>query len=138
MGSPRLHHQCRLVTGKAEKAKAVEFETWAEQVRIVSHDIYSVFFHGPAFRFLDHVTVEASGKSIRFRYADSDERAAMFTSPVPSAIEAAFQAAAALGMESRGIMALPTGIGRATVYSWDSLPWDGEADRSGSSDGQRA
>jgi len=29
-------------------------------------------------------------------------------------------------MESRAIMALPTGIGRATVYSWDSLPWDGE------------
>ena len=126
MGSPRLHHQCRLVTGKVEKAKPADFETWAEQVRIVDHDIYSVFFHGPAFRFLDHVTAEATGKSIRFRYADSDERAAMFTSPVPSAIEAAFQAAAALGMESRGIMALPTGIGRATVYSWDSLPWDGE------------
>ena len=50
----------------------------------------------------------------------------MFTSPVPAAIEAAFQAAAALGMESRAIMALPTGIGKATIYSRDSLPWDGQ------------
>ncbi len=126
LGSPRLHHQCRLVVGKAKKAEPVDFETWAEQVRIVSHDIYSIFFHGPAFRFLDHVTANGDGKSIRFRYADSDERAAMFTSPVPAAIEVAFQAAAALGMESRAIMALPTGIGKATIYSQDSLPWDGQ------------
>ena len=35
LGSPRLHHQCRLVTGKVEKAEAADFETWAEQVRIV-------------------------------------------------------------------------------------------------------
>ncbi|HTY25739.1 MAG TPA: SDR family NAD(P)-dependent oxidoreductase [Desulfomonilaceae bacterium] len=126
MGSARLHHQCKLVVSANDEGSVIDFAPWREQVRVVNHDIYSVFFHGPAFRFLDHVTVEGNAKAVRFRYADTKERAATFTDPLPGAIEAAFQAAAAFAMESQGIMALPTGIGSAVAYSFDSLPRDGE------------
>jgi phosphopantetheine--protein transferase-like protein len=50
----------------------------------------------------------------------------MFTSRFPAGVEAAFQAAAAFGVESRGIMALPTEIRSAQVHWADAEPWDGE------------
>ena len=40
-------------------------------------------------------------------------------------MEAAFQAAAALAVESRGLMALPTGIEKAVLHSPDSAPGEG-------------
>ncbi len=49
----------------------------------------------------------------------------MFSSPVPSGIEAIFQAGAGLGQESRGVLALPTGIEQAIVHS-DAVPYEGE------------
>jgi len=126
VGSPRLHHECSLLLRNPEEASQVETPRWPQSVRIVEEDLYSVFFHGPAFRLLDHVVLEGNGKGIRFRYTDTEQRAGMFTDFIPSAIEAAFQAAAAFGIESRGFMALPVGIGRAEVYSHDIEPFGGE------------
>jgi holo-[acyl-carrier protein] synthase len=126
VGSARLHHECRLAVGKAEPSPSPEWTHWKESVWIADQDIYSVFFHGPGFRFLDQVSIEGNGKGVRFRYKDTAERGAMFTDLFPSAVEAAFQAAAAFGVESHGVMALPTGIGMAQVHLADSEPWDGE------------
>ena len=126
MGSPRLHHQCRLVLGSSTAAAVPDRAEWGQSVRITEQDIYSVFFHGPAFRFLDHVALEGSGKAVRFRYRDTDHRKAMFADMIPGAVEAAFQAAAALGLESKGVMALPVGIDRAEILSTQAVPYEGE------------
>ncbi len=126
VGSARLHHECRLAVGRAESSPSLESADWKASVWIADQDLYSVFFHGPGFRFLDHVSIEGNGQGVRFRYKETAEREAMFTDIFPSGVEAAFQAAAAFGVESRGIMALPTGIKRAEIHSVDSLPWEGE------------
>ncbi len=126
VGSPRLHHECRLAAGAVEQIPYPEFTPWTESVWIAEHDLYSVFFHGPGFKFLDHVAIEGKRSGVRFRYRDTSERKDMFTDVTPSGIEAAFQAAAAFGVESFGIMALPTGIKSVQICSVDSLPWEGE------------
>ncbi|MFH1112944.1 MAG: SDR family NAD(P)-dependent oxidoreductase [Pseudomonadota bacterium] len=126
VGAPRLHHECTLVIGSRDEEAPMESETWNQSVWVAAHDIYSVFFHGPGFRFLDHVRVEGSGKGVRFRHIDTEQRAAMFSDTIPGGIEAAFQAAAALGMEARGIMSLPIGIERAVVHSREGVPYGGE------------
>jgi phosphopantetheine--protein transferase-like protein len=126
VGSARLHHECRLAVGKAGPSPSLEVSQWKESIWIADQDIYSVFFHGPGFRFLDQVSIEGNGKGVRFRYKDTAERMTMFTDIFPSVVEAAFQAAAVFGVESHGIMALPTGIKMAQVHSTDSQPWDGE------------
>ncbi len=126
MGAPRLHHECTLVLGSSDEQAHMEIETWNQAVWVAAHDIYSVFFHGPGFRFLDHVRVEGNGKGVKFRYADTEHREAMFSDTIPGGMEAAFQAAAALGMEARGIMSLPIGIDRTVIHSRDGIPSEGE------------
>ena len=127
VGSARLHHECRLAVGRAESSPSLESADWKESVWIADQDLYSVFFHGPGFKFLDHVSIEGNGQGVRFRVqGDGRKREVMFTDFFPSGVEAAFQAAAAFGVECRGIMALPTGIKRAEIHSVDSLPWEGE------------
>ena len=115
-----------LQLGTPIRASQCEFADWKESVWIADQDLYSVFFHGPGFKFLDHVIIEGNGQGVKFRYRDTAEREAMFTDMFPSGVEAAFQAAAAFGVESRGIMALPTGIKWARIHSADSEPWEGE------------
>ena len=125
IGSPRVHHECRLVPRKDRQAVYAKFDPWRQSVRIVEEDVYALFFHGPGFKFLDHVAVEGNGKGVSFRYRETRERSSMFTDFIPSAVEAVFQAAAAFGLESRGIMTLPVGVGRATVYNTQTAPGDG-------------
>ena len=126
VGALRLHHECIMVVAPDESLNVPDQDLWYESIFIPETDIYSVFFHGPAFRFLDHVFIEGNGKGIRFRYRDSLQRETMFSDFIPAGIEAAFQAAAAFGMESRGIMALPVGIDQVTVHSNDRVPYGGE------------
>ena len=126
MGAPRLHHECRLVTGSQAEGAANDLDIWNQSLWIADQDIYSVFFHGPGFRFLDNVRIEGTGQGVRFRYADTEQRPAMFADCIPGGVEAAFQAGAALGLESRGIMALPIGIDRAVVHCRDRVPVEGE------------
>jgi len=125
-GAARLHHRCRIVVGPVADIAPPRFERWARTVWIPEADIYSVFFHGPAFRFLDHVLLEGDAKGIRFVFRDSIERPSMFSDPIPAAVEAVFQAAAAFGLESRGVMALPVGIERLTIHRTDAVAYDGQ------------
>ena len=125
VGSARLHHECLIVPGAEEIPPPEATPLWERSIWIQGADIYSVFFHGPGFQFLDHVVIEGDGNGIRFLFRDTAEREAMFTDAVPGAVEAAFQAAAALAVEARGLMALPTGIEKAVLHSPGGVPGEG-------------
>jgi phosphopantetheine--protein transferase-like protein len=125
MGSARTHHECRIVVGRTENVVDIAPAHWEESIWVSDRDVYSIFFHGPAFKLLDHLVIEGGGRGIRFVYRDTEQRPSMFRSPVPAGIEAIFQAGAGLGQESRGVMALPTGIEQAIVHS-DAVPHEGE------------
>lgn len=126
VGAPRLHHECRIRSIAPGEAPVVNPEMWPESVWVPREDIYEAFFHGPAFMLLEHILVHGEGKGIRFRYRTTDEVESMFADWAPAAVEAVFQTGAAFGLETRGIMALPTGIDRVVVYSSESGPRDGE------------
>jgi acyl transferase domain-containing protein/NAD(P)H-dependent flavin oxidoreductase YrpB (nitropropane dioxygenase family)/NAD(P)-dependent dehydrogenase (short-subunit alcohol dehydrogenase family)/phosphopantetheinyl transferase (holo-ACP synthase)/acyl carrier protein len=126
IGLPRVHHECRLTLAASEDAPLPDVHRWTSSIWIAAHDLYALFFHGPGFRFLDLVTLEANGDRVRFLYRDTAERAVMFGDSIPGAVEAAFQAAAALGVEARGIMTLPIGVGSARVHRPDGVPASGE------------
>ena len=96
VGSARLHHECRLAVGRADSSPSVDFTDWKESMWIADQDLYSVFFHGPGFKFLDHVIIEGNGQGVKFRYKETAERQAMFTDMFPSGVEAAFQACSSL------------------------------------------
>ncbi|GEM_PF-84422 len=126
VGAARLHHECVLSRRSSAADEPTKRIPFTQSVWISDHDLYKVFFHGPGFRFLDHVAVEGRDRGVRFRFSDTAQRDAMFTDSMPAAVEAAFQAAAAFTVESRGIMALPTGVQRAVISSDNSLPYEGE------------
>lgn len=126
VGSPRLHHECKIVVGAADRTEPIKLDRWDRSVWIGDRDIYKIFFHGPGFQFLDSVLLQGDGPGVRFRYHDTEHRSSMFADMVPGSIEAAFQAAAAFGIESRGIMTLPVGIGKAVVHQRSSIPMEGE------------
>lgn len=126
VGQPRLHHEGCIVVGAEEPPIEQDSEPWRSRVWIAAEDVYQVFFHGPAFRFLDHVLVDGNGAGARFRFVDTAERPAMFADTVPALVEAVFQAAAAFGVESRGVMPLPTAVGSVVVHDADAVPATGE------------
>ncbi|HMK37470.1 MAG TPA: SDR family NAD(P)-dependent oxidoreductase [Desulfomonilaceae bacterium] len=124
IGSPRTHHECRLLIGPKKQVVSLERSRWEESIWISDKDVYAAFFHGPAFMLLNHLLLEGNGRGIRFTYRDTDQRPSMF-SPVPSGIEAIFQAGAGLALETRRVTALPTGVEQVVVHSND-LPYEGE------------
>lgn len=126
VGSPRLHHECKIVVGAGDGTEPIKLDRWQRSVWIGDRDIYKLFFHGPGFQFLDSVLLQGDGPGVRFRYHDTEHRRTMFSDMVPGSIEAAFQAGAAFGIESRGIMTLPVGISKAVVHQRSSLPMEGE------------
>ncbi len=126
VGAPRLHHECRIRPVLQADAQPADLETWTESIWVPREDIYAVFFHGPAFMLIEHFLVEGEGKGIRFRYRDTPEMDPMFADRIPAAVEAVFQAGAGFGLETRGIMALPTGIDQVIIHSGGSMPRDGE------------
>ncbi len=128
-GEPRVHHQCRLQLAGADAPEWPEPEFWSQTLFVPYSEIYAQFFHGPAFRLLDHCSIEGGWNAIRFRYRDTDQRPDMFSDVIPAAVEAVFQAVAAFGMESHGVMALPIGIEKAIIHKADSIPFDGELTR---------
>lgn len=126
VGAPRLHHECKLRPMPVSGAHSIDVEMWRESIWVPSEDIYAVFFHGPAFMLLEHLLLQGDGEGIRFRYRDTPEMDSMFANRVPAIMEAVFQTGAGFGLEHKGIMALPTGIDRVTVFSGGSEPRDGE------------
>jgi NAD(P)-dependent dehydrogenase (short-subunit alcohol dehydrogenase family)/phosphopantetheinyl transferase (holo-ACP synthase)/acyl carrier protein len=127
VGAPRLHHECRIVVrGEETEITYKGFDDWDSSVWIPEDDIYEAFFHGPGFRFLDHVLIAAKGEAIRFRRMETEACSDMFTDSTPAAVETVFQAGAALGTESRGIVVLPTGIRSVRVLDPNADPAFGE------------
>lgn len=129
LGEPRVHHQCRLQAAQTEVPEWPEPEFWNLSLFVPYSEIYAQFFHGPAFMLLDHCSIEGNWGAIRFRYRDTEQRPDMFSDVIPAGIEAVFQAVAAFGMESHGVMALPIGIEKAIIHKADSIPFDGELTR---------
>ncbi len=125
-GEARLHHEAVIRFMEHEAPSPVELQSWQETVWVAEPDIYSVFFHGPAYKFLDHLVIEGSGNGIRFQFQDTAERSVMFEDMLSVAIETVFQVCAGLGLESRGVMALPVGIARAQLLQENPVPFDGE------------
>ena len=129
LGEPRVHHQCRLQAAQSELPEWPESEFWNQSLFVPYSEIYAQFFHGPAFMLLDHCSIEGSWGAIRFRYRDTEQRSDMFSDVIPAGVEAVFQAVAAFGMESHGVMALPIGIEKAIIHKADSIPFNGELTR---------
>ena len=84
LGAPRRHHECRIVEGTEEPPPADKTPLWERSIWIQETDIYSVFFHGPGFQFLDHVVIEGDGNGIHFQFRDTAERESMFTDSMPA------------------------------------------------------
>ncbi len=128
-GEPRIHHECRLNAAQPGIPEWPVPEFWSQSLFVPYSEIYEQFFHGPAFRLLDHCSIEGEWNAIRFRYRDTEQRPSMFSDVIPAAVEAVFQAVAAFGMESHGVMALPIRIEKAIIHKADSIPFDGELRR---------
>ncbi len=126
IGAERLHHESTIRLAPDRKPSEVKSEFWPESIWVPREVIYESFFHGPAFMLLEYVQIESQGGGIRFRYRDTPEVDSMFTDRVPAAMEAVFQGGAAFGQETRGIMALPTGIAEVTFFHAGAMPKDGE------------
>lgn len=123
-GEPRFHHELSL--GSDEPVHIdVPDHNWKQTVFVPEKEIYSVFFHGPAFRFLDYVSVEGKGNGIRFRFKDTKHRPDMFPDIIPAAIETAFQAGAAFGLESYGVIPLPVGVEKIVILKPNGTPTHG-------------
>ncbi len=117
-GPERLHQECVLELDGIQTEPSVSVAYPGDSCMwLEAQDVYADLFHGPGFRFLDWVSVHDGGKCVRFRFADTSERGRMFGEVTPALVEAVFQAAAVASNEYRGIMALPTGIGRCAVNS---------------------
>ncbi len=126
LGDARIHHEAVILFGAPAETSPAPLPAWEQSVWITEPDIYEIFFHGPAFKFLDTLTVEGTGKGIRFQFRDTDQRGLMFSDMIGAAIETLFQAGAGFAIESRGVTALPVTLDRAVVYSTKTDPYDGE------------
>ncbi|MGC8602261.1 MAG: SDR family NAD(P)-dependent oxidoreductase [Desulfomonilaceae bacterium] len=120
-GESRIHHELSLGPMNIENGPMPDHK-WNQTIFIPELDIYSLFFHGPSFRFLDYVSVDNAGNGARFRFKDTEKRPLMFSDIIPAAIEAAFQAGAAFGLESYGVMPLPVSIERIFIFKPDPRP----------------
>ena len=123
-GETRFHHE--LFLGSDEPAHMdVPDHNWRQTIFVPEQEIYSVFFHGPAFRFLDYISVEARGNGVRFRFKDTEQRPDMFPDIIPAVIETAFQAGAAFGLESYGVIPLPVGVEKIVILKPNGAPTHG-------------
>jgi phosphopantetheine--protein transferase-like protein len=125
IGAARVHHRLRLTTVTAAADPAPDSVDWKSSVWIPHEDLYSVFFHGPSFKFLDRVIMDPDGKEVRFTLRDLVCAGELFKTWLPAAVEAVLQAAAALGVESHGIMALPIALERVAVHRPEAAPASG-------------
>lgn len=125
IGNPRVHHRARITSHAEESAQGKDSLRPGRYIFVSDRDIYGIFFHGPAFRFLDHVLIDPTEGDVRFRYQGNSLAESMFSSFIPGAVESAFQACAALGLETHHVMALPVAVQRVTIYRTDSRPCSG-------------
>jgi len=127
VGDQRVHHVAHVTTGTSPDLVAGEATTVSgeDTIFIAGSEIYDVFFHGPAFRFLDHVLIDEASAKVMFRFSKTAELASMFKTSGPPGLEACFQACAAFAIESHGVMALPVGVERIEIFNSDKMPFTG-------------
>ena len=120
-GESRIHHE--LYLGEAAPFDLPQLDLNSKQtVFVPEKEIYSKFFHGPAFQFVDYVSVENNGSGARFRFRDTERRPEIFPDLIPPVIEAAFQAGAAMALETLGVMPLPVAVGEVVILDPEGLP----------------
>jgi hypothetical protein len=125
--SEKLHFsgQVRL-SRKAPAAPTIEFAPPGPDLpSIPADEIYSLFFHGPAFQVLEQVWLDESNSSVVVGKLARPLPAA--TSPVDAAnltayrlVELCLQTAGVWEMKTKGVLALPLGIDRLVVYHSES------------------
>ncbi len=129
-GESRIHHELHL--GDAAQLDLPRSDlNLNHTIFVPEEEIYSKFFHGPAFRFVDYVSVANDGVGARFRFRDTDRRPEIFPDLIPPVIEAAFQAGAAMTIESLGIMPLPVSVEEIVILDSEGLPAYGTLTSSG-------
>ena len=90
-----------------------------EPVRIGRDELYSIYFHGPAYRVLDEVEVcdrQALGRLAAGLPPDTDPEGAAGLM-APRLVELALQTAGAWEIKNKDRLALPAAIGSVTVYA---------------------
>ncbi|MGC9030050.1 MAG: SDR family NAD(P)-dependent oxidoreductase [Desulfomonilaceae bacterium] len=124
IGERRVHHRARVRKAPSPsprtEAAAVTFPR--NGIFIPRSELYEVFFHGPAFRFLDHVLLDETASRVAFGFQNTAQQDSMFQTHVPAALESCFQACAAFAIETQGVMALPVGVERIDIYSPHGSP----------------
>ncbi|MFH0821401.1 MAG: SDR family NAD(P)-dependent oxidoreductase, partial [Pseudomonadota bacterium] len=126
VGAERLHHEALIVLRPKAPAVIHHEEPWNRYSLVGAKDIYAVFFHGPAFMYLDRLLFDRENKRIKFVFRNTPETPDMFTDSLPAVIEAVFQTAAGYGVDSGEITSLPTGVASVTLHETDGEPAGGE------------
>jgi 3-hydroxymyristoyl/3-hydroxydecanoyl-(acyl carrier protein) dehydratase len=110
----KLNFKARLVMARnGEASPRVEFhEPAPESLAIGPEAIYSVFFHGPAYRVLDRVGIDGSRAVGRMAEGLPPDTAPADAEHVtePRLLELCFQTAGVWEIASLGTMGLPTGL----------------------------
>ena len=119
VGERRVHHRARLRKASSPPPRKDTVSSTLPRNGIFIHhsDIYKVFFHGPAFRFLDHVFLDEAASQATFGFMNTAQQDSMFQTHGPAALESCFQACAAYAIETQGVMALPVGVERLDILS---------------------
>jgi NAD(P)-dependent dehydrogenase (short-subunit alcohol dehydrogenase family) len=114
----RLHFRGRVVLDRAAAApKAVPFQPPAA----VSYDdraIYRAYFHGPAYRVLEALSLEG-GRAVGVMRTDLPPNAASVTAAelvTPRLVELCFQTAGILEIAGRRVFGLPAALDALRVY----------------------
>lgn len=127
VGEQRVHHLAHLLTYIPENLapQSTPVSLGGYTIFIAAPEIYDVFFHGPAFRFLDHVSIQEASARVMFHFSTTQQQTSMFRAYIPVGLEACFQACAAFVIESQGLMALPVGVERMEILDYKSTPRTG-------------
>ncbi|MCB1189719.1 MAG: SDR family NAD(P)-dependent oxidoreductase [Leptospiraceae bacterium] len=116
----KLHFTAEVVLTRAELGKpSISFEIPTSQDKLVEKEaIYKIYFHGPAYQILEKVQLvgdKAIGWMPSSLPSDTNPENVEFIMS-PRLIELCFQTAGIWEMSSKGVMALPLGIGSVTTY----------------------
>ncbi len=116
----RVHFRARvrMRRQKPEAPKVAFKKPAAKALPICSEAVYSVYFHGPAYRVVDRAAVEGDGvlAVMTAGLPPNAEPAAAEQVVAPRLLELCFQAAGLWLLDKKETMGLPTSLERATVY----------------------
>jgi hypothetical protein len=116
----RVHFRARVrMTREKPEAPKVSFKKpTAKALPICTEAVYSVYFHGPAYRVIDRAAVEGGGvvAVMTAGLPPNAKPKAAEQVVAPRLLELCFQAAGLWLLAKKETMGLPTSLERATVY----------------------